>query len=97
MSFSPDELEHIKTIYPDLCDTEGKVDLENENAKKLLKDWEEPKAFDKIGYARPLGGFFYEFHDRFPIPHEEAQKEAIELMKIRHIKDKVIKKLYSST
>ena len=40
---------------------EGKIDLENNNAKELLKDWEEPKAFDKIGYARPLGGFYMEF------------------------------------
>ncbi|MHA1110952.1 MAG: hypothetical protein ACTSRE_07595 [Promethearchaeota archaeon] len=61
MSFSPSELKQINSEYPDLCDSDGKIDLENKNAKELLKDWEKPEGFDKIGYARPLGGFFYEF------------------------------------
>jgi hypothetical protein len=36
-------------------------------------------------------------HNRFPIPHKEAQKEAVELMKIRHIKDILMKKLYPNS
>ncbi|MBN2157606.1 MAG: hypothetical protein JW776_16280 [Candidatus Lokiarchaeota archaeon] len=61
MSFKPDELNRINTLYPELCNADGQINLENEHAKNLLSDWKEPKAFDKIGYARPLGGFFYEF------------------------------------
>jgi hypothetical protein len=33
-------------------------------------------------------------HNRFPIPYKEAQQEAMQLMKIRHIKDKLMADLY---
>ncbi len=61
MSFSTSELEKINSEFPNLCDVDGQIDLENSHAKSLLDDWQEPKAFDKIGYARPLGGFYMEF------------------------------------
>jgi hypothetical protein len=32
-------------------------------------------------------------HGKFPIPHEEAVKEAAELMQIRHIKDALVKEI----
>lgn len=42
------------------------------------------KAMQFLGLKSPL-------HNRFKIPHEEALKEAIELMKEKHIKDEVVK------
>ncbi len=41
--------------------TTPQIDLESEDSKKLLEDYVPATGFDKIGYARPLGGFFYEF------------------------------------
>ncbi len=38
-----------------------KLDVKSPEAQELLKDYEPPKAFDKVGFARPLGGFFYQF------------------------------------
>jgi hypothetical protein len=32
-------------------------------------------------------------HGMFPIPHEQAKQEALELMKMRHIKDILVKEL----
>ncbi|MHA1793270.1 MAG: hypothetical protein ACTSVI_11540 [Promethearchaeota archaeon] len=38
------------------------IDLNDENIKELLKDYKTPpEGFNKIGFVRPLGGFFYEF------------------------------------
>jgi hypothetical protein len=37
------------------------VDLNSPECQELLKDYETPKAFDKVGFARSLGGFFYQF------------------------------------
>ena len=47
--------------YPGLLRDENYIDLNSEHAQNFLKTYTEPKAFDKIGYARPLGGFFYQF------------------------------------
>nr|MDO8112084.1 hypothetical protein [Candidatus Sigynarchaeota archaeon] len=35
-------------------------------------------------------------HNRFPIPYKEAQREAIDLMQMRHIKDKIVIELRQS-
>nr|MDO8115128.1 hypothetical protein [Candidatus Sigynarchaeota archaeon] len=61
MEFKAEEMSQIKARYPDLLDPEGKILIDSPAAKKLLESWQLPKAFDKIGYARPLGGFFYQF------------------------------------
>jgi hypothetical protein len=38
------------------------IDLNSELAQDILKDYKAPEeGFDKIGFTRPLGGFFYEF------------------------------------
>src|SRR6056297_1176989 len=47
--------------YPGLYNADGTVDLESEDAQDLLSDYEKPEAFNKIGYSRSLGGFFYQF------------------------------------
>jgi hypothetical protein len=52
---------YIHNKYPDLLHADNSVNLESDTAKKLLVDYVEPQAFDKVGYARPLGGFFYQF------------------------------------
>lgn len=52
---------YIQTNYPDLLNDNHSVNLQSDTAKALLQDYVEPKAFDKVGYARPLGGFFYQF------------------------------------
>ena len=36
-------------------------DMENQLAQELMKNYEKPQGYDKIGFARPLGGFFYQF------------------------------------
>ncbi|HME52612.1 MAG TPA: hypothetical protein VKM55_10365 [Candidatus Lokiarchaeia archaeon] len=61
MSFNKVEIEQIKELHPDVITDDGVVKLESPTAEKMLENYEEPKAFNKIGYARPLGGFFYEF------------------------------------
>ena len=38
------------------------LDLNSPIAKHILKDYKEPEAgYDKVGFSRPLGGFFMEF------------------------------------
>ncbi|MBN2149910.1 MAG: hypothetical protein JW839_00560, partial [Candidatus Lokiarchaeota archaeon] len=59
--FNDVEVASIRGAHPDVLDAAGNVDLESPTAKKLLESYRAPKAFDKIGYARPLGGFFYQF------------------------------------
>jgi len=61
MDFSSADLARIKAAHPDLVQADGNIDLESPTARSFLDGWQIPKAFDKIGYARPLGGFFYEF------------------------------------
>jgi hypothetical protein len=61
MDYNKDDLERIKAAHPDLVQPDGRIDLESPTARKILDGWQVPKRFDKIGYARPLGGFFYEF------------------------------------
>jgi hypothetical protein len=51
----------VLNVYPNLFHPDGLINLESEEAKKMLTDWEAPQAFSKIGYARSLGGFFYQF------------------------------------
>jgi hypothetical protein len=55
------EIPIAKESYPDLYHADGSIDLESHSAKEFLKDFEEPKAFQKVGYQRSLGGFFYQF------------------------------------
>ncbi|MBN2151231.1 MAG: hypothetical protein JW839_07300, partial [Candidatus Lokiarchaeota archaeon] len=38
-------------------------------------------------------GLRSKLHGKFPIPHEEALKEAGELMQVRHIKDALVKEI----
>jgi hypothetical protein len=59
--FNDDELASIKARHPDVLKEDGSIEFESPTAKKLLESWQQPKAFEKIGYARPLGGFFYQF------------------------------------
>ena len=61
MSFNKVETEQIKEIYPDVITDDGIVKLDSPTAEHMLEDYAPPQAFNKIGYARPLGGFFYEF------------------------------------
>jgi hypothetical protein len=52
---------YIKRHYPDLLVSGYNMDLSSQSAQGLLEDYVEPEAFEKVGYARPLGGFFYQF------------------------------------
>jgi hypothetical protein len=56
-----DLTDYIHAKYPDLLKTDNSVDLESAKAQQILQNYVEPQAFDKVGYARPLGGFFYQF------------------------------------
>jgi hypothetical protein len=47
--------------YPDLFRADNTIDLHSTSARNFLTSYTSPQAFDKIGYARSLGGFFYEF------------------------------------
>jgi hypothetical protein len=47
--------------FPDLYFSNGQMDLTSQSAQQFLQNYEIPKAFNKIGYARSLGGFFYQF------------------------------------
>jgi hypothetical protein len=38
-------------------------------------------------------GLRSKLHNKFPIPNEEAQAEAVDLMKIRHVKDALVKEI----
>jgi hypothetical protein len=48
-------------LYPDLYYPDGRINLESNSAQEFLKNYEAPQAFNKVGYARSLGGFFYQF------------------------------------
>lgn len=38
-----------------------KVNLNSPESQELLKDFKVPQGFDRVGFTRPLGGFFYDF------------------------------------
>lgn len=52
---------YISQQHPELLGEQGYIDLNSPKAQQILKGYTEPTAFDKVGYARPLGGFFYQF------------------------------------
>lgn len=37
------------------------ISLDDDLSKEILKKYDPPKAFNKIGFARPLGGLFYQY------------------------------------
>jgi hypothetical protein len=52
---------YARDTYPGLYSENETINLESSSAKVLLNDYKEQIGFNKIGFARPLGGFFYQF------------------------------------
>ncbi len=54
---SPSEVMQIRSREVDL----DEINLESTISQKILNKYEEPEGFNKVGFARPLGGLFYQY------------------------------------